>query len=74
MKKILIAVCFMVASALAGCADEGDACSAVTNMGFSSCRVSATHYVGVRFYGCHNDDHAFVLLYIVLSHSKLYIS
>ncbi len=58
MKKILIAVYFLVAVSLAGCADEGQACQAVSNMGFSRCRVAATHYVGAGFYGCHSDDNA----------------
>lgn len=42
--------------ALAGCADESDACRTVSDMGFDHCTVTDSHYIAPGFYGCHGDD------------------
>jgi hypothetical protein len=55
MRSLLICALFSV---LAGCADEGDACHAVTNMGFTQCTVTESHHLAAGIYGCHRDDSA----------------
>lgn len=55
MRNLCIVALFSV---LAGCADESDACRAVSNMGFTQCAVTESHYLAAGLYGCHKDDSA----------------
>lgn len=52
MKKLM----FLFLLFLVGCANESDACRAVSNMGFTRCSVHNSHYITAPFYGCHDND------------------
>lgn len=56
MKKNKIVISAVLAFLMNSCAGESDACRAITNMGFTRCKVMDTDYFGISLNGCHQED------------------